>query len=62
MRDQSPPLRQSEVIVFSYLSMYDPLSSGGSILGSGYLALVDEGSISSAKVVGGDCIFVLVRV
>ena len=27
-----------------------------SILGGGCLALIDEGSISSAKVVGGDCI------
>ena len=44
MRDLSPPLRQSEVIVFPYLSMYDPFSSGGSILGSGFLALVDEGT------------------
>ena len=50
------------MIVFSYLSVYDPLSSGGSILGSGYLPLVDEGSISSAKAVGGDCISILVHV
>ena len=40
---------------FPYLSMYGPIFSDGSILGSGYLALIDEGSISSAKTVGGDC-------
>ena len=62
MKDPSHARRWSEVIVFPYLSMYDPFSSGGSILGSGFLALVDEGSISSSKAVGGDCIFVLVRV
>ena len=34
---------------FPYLSMYGPIFSDGSILGSGYLALIDEGSTSSAK-------------